>query len=143
MARRMTAAWMAALGAMLMIMAAQPHSAAAQRPAAQKPKAQPAAKARAQKPAAAARATTTLTGCLRMDGYHYELTDLKGDQAPKARSWKTGFITKTTKDVEVIGASTNVRLNDHVGRQVTVVGMKDDDTHLKVSSVKRLSASCS
>jgi len=78
-----------------------------------------------------------------MDGYHYEMTDLRGAQAPKARSWKTGFITKTTKTVEVVGASTTVRLNDHVGRQVTVVGMKDDDTHVKVSSIKRLSASCS
>lgn len=138
MARRKNAAWMVAFGALLMIMAAHPHG--QQKATAQKPATR---KAAAQKPAAKPQQTMTLTGCLKMDGDQYELTNLKGSQAPKGRSWKSGFIKKAPKNVQVVPASTSLTLWDHVNRQVSVVGVKDGDTHLRASSIKRVAASCS
>ena len=77
----------------------------------------------------------TLTGCLEADRRKYMLTDLEGAQAPKGRSWKTGFVTKTSKDVEVTPSS-SVKLGNHIGRKVSVVGVRNDDTHLQARSIK-------
>jgi hypothetical protein len=126
MSRRIRAECTAAVCAMFM-MAAQPSIAAADEPAPPKAKAPP---------------SVTLTGCLRADGTKYKLTDLQGSEAPKGRTWKRGFIKKTPKDVEVVGASSNVKLKDHVGRKITIVGMKDGETHVKAQSVKRVAGSC-
>ena len=78
-----------------------------------------------------------------MEGNHFALTGIEGAQAQKGRNWKTGFVTKSTKDFQVVGASANVRLRDQVGSKVTVVGTKDGETHLKATSVKRVAESCS
>jgi hypothetical protein len=137
MARQMNAVWVAAIGAGLLMMTAQAEGAAAQKTST------------TQKPAAEKTAPvpkvpmTTLTGCLKMDGKEYQLTNVEGSQVEKNRSWKTGFITKSSKNVQVIGASSNVKLKDQVGRKVSIVGTKDGETHLKASSVKRVAASCS
>jgi hypothetical protein len=39
------------------------------------------------------------------------LTGLKGTQAPRARSWKSGYIIKTTRDV-VVSPGAGVKLQD-------------------------------
>jgi hypothetical protein len=85
----------------------------------------------------------TLTGCLRADGTKYMLTDIQGKQAPKGRSWKTGFIAKTAKNVEVTGTSTTLRLKEQVGHKITVVGLKDGDSHLKARTVRQVPGICS
>ena len=118
----LTGATVAALGALL-VLAAQP------------------AESRTSTKAAAE--SVTLTGCLHADGGKYVLTDLKGDKAPKGRSWKTGWIKKSTKDVEVVSNSSGPKLKEHVGRQVTVVGVRDGSAHMRASSIKRVAASCS
>jgi len=121
----LTGASVAALGALLML-AAQP--------------------AESMTPAKASKTSSesnTLTGCLHADGGKYKLTDLKGAEAPKGRSWKTAFITKSTKDVEVVSNSSGPKLKEHVGRQVTVVGVRDGSAHMRASSIKRVAASCS
>jgi len=124
MIRRMTGAWAVIVCAFVLMAAARPTSAPAD------PK-KPASK------------TVTLTGCLQSDGDKYVLKDLTGDNAPKGRSWKTLGLKKSTKDVEVAGATSSVRLKDQVGHKVSVTGTPADDTHLKAKSVKRVSASCS
>jgi hypothetical protein len=98
----MNGAWVAALGASMLIMAATAHGAGQK--AAQKPvPAKSAAKAPAKPvaPPASRTPTTTLTGCLRMDGQQFQLTNLKGSDVQAGRSWKTGFIKKSSKKVEV------------------------------------------
>jgi hypothetical protein len=117
---------------------ATPHAAAAQTA---KSTAKPTA------PAATPSAKTTvpsssLTGCLQTDGDHYKLTNLPEGQAPKSRNWKTGYVTKSTKDVEVTGAS-NLKLKDHIGHKVTITGTRDGDTHVKATGVKMVAKSCS
>ena len=121
---RLLMAWSAAAGAMLLV--------AAQGTAAPAPKA--AAKA---KPAAA-----TLTGCLETDGDHFRLTDLPDAQAPKGRSWKTAYVTKSKKDVEILG-TTNLKLKDHVGHRITIVGTRETDTRVKAQSLKMVASRCS
>jgi hypothetical protein len=113
--------------------------------------AQPALSAQSKAAQSDTKATTTakppqdvtLTGCLRADGAKYMLTDIQGKQAPKGRSWKTGFIAKTGKDVEVTGASTTLRLKEQVGHKITVVGLKDGDSHLKARTVRQVPGVCS
>ena len=130
MTRKTNVRWLLALGTSILMMSAQAYGAGQ--------------KSAAQKPAAAPKTPpTTLTGCLRVEGNQFQLTDLKGSEAQSGRSWKTGFIKKTAKNVEVVGASTNVKLIDHVGREVSVAGTRDDDTHLRASSITRVATSCS
>ena len=165
MTRRMTAAGTAAVCAMLLATlqvgaSAQsktptptakpaPAKAAPAKPAPTATKAAPAKAAPLQ--AAAAKVSVapveltnsiTLTGCLEADGRKFMLTDLEGDEAPKSRSWKTGFVTKKPKDVEVT-PSASLKLGDHIGHKVSVVGVRNGETHLQARSIKQLAASCS
>ena len=112
----------AALGAMLML-AAQP--------------------AESRTATKAAAESVTLTGCLHSDGGKYVLTDLKGDKAPKGRSWKTGWIKKSNKDVEVVSEKSGPKLKDHVGHQVTLTGIRNGETQMQARSIKHVSGSCS
>lgn len=154
MTRSITAAATAALCAILLLTvqintSAQSKTAAKAPAKAAPPKATPAKAAPAK--AAAAKVvvapvepgnSVTLTGCLEAGGRKYMLTDLEGAKAPKGRSWKTGFVTKKSKDVEIV-ATSGVKLGDHLGHKVTVVGVRDGDTHLRARSIKQLAASCS
>ena len=133
MTRSMTAAATAALCAILLVTAHISTSAQGKTPA----------KVASAKAAPVVPASSiTLTGCLEADGRKYMLTDLEGAQAPNGRSWKTGFVTKTAKDVEATPSS-SVKLGDHIGRKVSVVGVRHDDTHLQARSITQLAASCS
>jgi len=85
----------------------------------------------------------TLTGCLQAHGTKYVLTDLQGYVGPTGRSWKTGFIKKTPKDIEVVSESSTLKLKDHVGHQITVTGVQDHPVRVKASSIKQLAPSCS
>jgi len=148
MTRNMTVGT-AALCALLLVAAQVSTSAQTKTPAKAPAKAAPAKAAPAKTaPAKAAPATAapdpnsvTMTGCLETDGSKYRLADVQGNQTAKERSWKTGFITKKPKPIEVVGAS-SLNLKDHVGRKISVVGVKDGDTHLKARSIKQL-GSCS
>jgi hypothetical protein len=82
--------------------------------------------------------TVTMIGCLESDGSKYRLADVQGNQAPKGRSWKTGFVTKKTKNIDLVGAPASLKLQDHLGHKVSVSGLKDDDTHLKARPIKQL-----
>jgi hypothetical protein len=146
MIRRINGAWVAAFGASMLMMAATAHGAgqkAAQKPAPTKKAVTAKAPAKPAAPLAPKTPTTTLTGCLRMDGQQFKLTNLKGSEVQAGRNWKTGFIKKSSKKVEVVGASTSVKLKDHVGREVSVVGTRADDTHLRASSIRRVATACS
>ena len=85
----------------------------------------------------------TLTGCLQAHGSKYVLTDLQGYVGPTGRTWKTGFIKKTPKDIEVVSESSTLKLKDHVGHQITVTGVQDHPVRMKARSITQLSPSCS
>lgn len=86
-------------------------------------------------------AVVTLTGCLEQDDDVFRLKDTEGLNAPKSRSWKSGFLKKQSSKVEVVDASNRLRLKNHVGRRVSVTGLLYEREML-ANSVKRVAASC-
>lgn len=68
----------------------------------------------------------TVTGCLELDNQEYRLTDTEGSNAPKSRSWKSGFIKKHAADLEVVDAAKSLRLATHLGQRVTITGVVAD-----------------
>ena len=86
-------------------------------------------------------AAVTITGCLERDAETYRLKDTTGDGAPKARSWKSGFLKKNTATVEVVDAPKSAKLPSHVGERVSVTGVLNG-REMQVRSLQRLSPSC-
>ncbi len=79
----------------------------------------------AQRPAAAKESeeiVTTMSGCLERDGDAFQLTDTSGDHAPKARSWKSGFVKKGSASVDVLDGANRLNLASHVGHRISVSG---------------------
>ena len=96
------------------------------------------------KKAAAGKRSDTLTyvGCLQSEGHGQQLvlTKVAGKDAPRARSWKTAFMTKRPVDVEVIGVR-GVKLREYVGHTVRVTGRRAGH-QLHAESVTAVTNSC-
>ena len=89
-----------------------------------------------------ARAQVTITGCLEASAKdRFRLTDTEGANAPKARSWRSGFLKRRSAPVDLVGASDVGALQTQVGRRVAVTGVQTN-RELKVSSVRLVSPSC-
>jgi hypothetical protein len=84
---------------------------------------------------------TTLTGCLSREDTAYKLKDTSGDAAPKARSWRSGFLKKGSAPIELYDSSNRVKLPAHVGQRISVTG-ELIDREMYVRSLQRVSASC-
>jgi hypothetical protein len=89
----------------------------------------------------AAVSSVTVSGCLERDDEAFRLTDTSGAQAPKERSWRTGFVTKRNKDLEVVESSKKLKLRDHVGHRVSMTGTVQE-SELRASTIRHLAASC-
>jgi hypothetical protein len=85
----------------------------------------------------------TITGCLETGANEnqFRLTDTEGANAPKARSWRTGFLKKRSAPMDLIGAPDLGALQKQVGRRVAVTGVQTN-RELKVGSVRVVSPSC-
>lgn len=85
----------------------------------------------------------TITGCLEIstDGTDYRLADTHGADAPKSRSWRTGFLRKRTAPVALIGAPDPLALKNSVGKRVTATGVLTS-RELQVRSLRVVAASC-
>jgi hypothetical protein len=86
-------------------------------------------------------APVTITGCLELDEETFRLKDTTGVNAPKARSWKSGFLKKGSRSIEVVDASNRLKLPNHVGQRVSVTGVLVD-REMQVRSLQRVAASC-
>jgi hypothetical protein len=86
-------------------------------------------------------AGVTITGCLERTDETFRLKDTTGAGAPKARSWKSGFLKKGSASIDVVDASKRLNLRNHVGQRVSLTGtLVDREMHVR--SVQRVSASC-
>ncbi len=85
----------------------------------------------------------TITGCLEAfgNGDRFRLTDTEGANAPKARSWRTGFLKKRSAAVDLVGGPDVAALHRQIGQRLAVSGVQTD-RELRVSSVRVVSASC-
>jgi hypothetical protein len=81
----------------------------------------------------------TITGCLERDDAAFRLRDTSGEDAPKSRSWKSGFLKKRSAPVEIVDASNRFNLSNHVGERVTVTGMLLD-REVQLRTMQRLSS---
>jgi hypothetical protein len=85
--------------------------------------------------------SATIAGCLDRDGDSFVMKNVEGADAPKARSWKSGFLKKGTARIEVMDASNRLKLADHVGERVSISGMLAD-RELQGRSLRRVASSC-
>ncbi|HET6958966.1 MAG TPA: hypothetical protein VFI56_20365 [Vicinamibacterales bacterium] len=88
-------------------------------------------------------APVTITGCLEVSVSQdeYRLTDTEGIDAPKSRSWKTGFLKRRAAPVSLIEPSDRTTLRKAVGRRVAATGTLNSHD-LKVSAVRVVGPSC-
>jgi hypothetical protein len=85
--------------------------------------------------------TVTMTGCIEKRGDSFRLTDTEGDEAPRARSWKFGFIRRGTVPLDLVDGAQTAPFR-HVGERVLVTGTLDD-RELTLRSLRRVTDSCS
>jgi hypothetical protein len=86
-------------------------------------------------------ASVTITGCVGGDGDTFWLKDASGVDAPKSRSWRSGFLTKRPSRIELIDASNSLRLSSQVGRRVAATGILMN-RELRARSLRSVAASC-
>lgn len=87
--------------------------------------------------AAEALELVTITGCLQHDDGEFLLKDTVGANAPKARSWKSGFLKKRAASVEIVDSANRLRLPTHVGQKVSITGVMLD-REMRARSVQRV-----
>jgi hypothetical protein len=83
----------------------------------------------------------TLTGCLVRSDKDFRLNDTTGVNAPKSRSWKSGFLAKRSASISIVPASSGLPLSSHVGERVTVSGTLIE-RQMQVRTLRRVSSSC-
>jgi len=86
-------------------------------------------------------APVTITGCLERDDNAFRLKETSGDNAPKSRSWKSGFLKKGPAPVAITDASNRLKLQSHVGERVSVTGTLVD-REMQGRTLQRLASSC-
>jgi hypothetical protein len=99
--------------------------------------AEPAANASAAK-----KSPVTIAGCLVRADEAFRLKDTSGADAPRSRSWKSGFLKKGSASVDLVESGSGMKLRENVGKRVSVTGMLSD-RQMRVQSVRPVAPSCS
>jgi hypothetical protein len=88
-------------------------------------------------------APVTITGCLevRVDDDEFRLSETEGADAPKSRSWRTGFLKKRSAPVALVELLDPQALHQQVGKRVAATGLLTS-RELKVSSLRVVAPSC-
>jgi len=93
--------------------------------------------------AAAAPGTVTITGCLEVsvNEDRFRLTDTDGLEAPKSRSWRTGFLKKQSTAVALVEPPDPHSLRTQIGQRVAATGVLTSHD-LRVTSLRATGARC-
>ena len=86
-------------------------------------------------------APVTITGCLERDEHTFRLNETSGVDAPKSRSWRSGFLKKSTSSIQLVDATNSLKLADHVGQRVAATGVLVK-RELRARSLQSVAASC-
>jgi hypothetical protein len=94
-------------------------------------------------PDALGQAPVTITGCLEttVDGAEFRLTDTEGIDAPRTRSWRSGFLKKRAAPVQLVELSDLLGLQKYVGHRVVATGLLTS-RELRVRSLRSAGSSC-
>jgi hypothetical protein len=87
-------------------------------------------------------APVTIVGCLEFDGDTFRLQDTSGVDAPKSRSWKSGFLKKRSASITINDAFNGLTLSNYVGQRVEATGLLSS-REMQVRSLQRVAAACS
>ena len=85
--------------------------------------------------------TVTISGCLEARDDSFWLKDTSGANAPKSRSWKSGFLKKHAESVHVVDATSGLRLSNYVAQRVTATGTLVNRT-MQARSLELVAGSC-
>ena len=103
------------------------------------PAVRPTALAEAQPEVAAASVdTVTISGCLDYDGKSAWLKDTSGTEAPRSRSWRSGFLKKRSPRIALVDGPS---ASTYDGRRVSVTGVLVD-REMRVNSISPLEGNC-
>jgi len=83
----------------------------------------------------------SITGCLKRADEGFVLKNTEGVDAPKSRSWKSGFFKRSSATVSLNDTGNLAHLADHVNQKVTVTGPLTD-REMRVTSLRRTAATC-
>lgn len=83
----------------------------------------------------------TISGCLEQDDEQFRLKDTTGEDAPKGRSWRSGFLRKSASTIDVVDQAGRHHLQTYVGQRVNVTGTLVDK-EMQVRSVRIVAISC-
>ncbi len=88
-------------------------------------------------------APVTVTGCLEVstDGDTFRLSDVEGADAPKSRSWRTGFFKKRPSPVMLVDPPDRQVLASNVGHRVAATGQLTN-RDLTLHSLHVVGSSC-
>jgi hypothetical protein len=78
---------------------------------------------------------------MSVDRDEFRLTDTEGADAPRSRSWRTGFLKKRSAPVALIAPAEGLGLQTNVGRRVAATGVLTS-RDLKVSALRVVGAGC-
>jgi hypothetical protein len=92
-------------------------------------------------PAAVGSGVVTINGCLETSKDRFRLTDTDGVDAPRSRSWRTGFLKKHSNSVALVDPPDPHGLQAQVGQRVAAIGVMTD-RELRVTSVRPIGARC-
>jgi hypothetical protein len=94
-------------------------------------------------PDAVGQAPVSITGCLEttVDGAEFRLTDTEGVDAPKTRSWRSGFLKKRAAPVQLLEVSDPRGAQKYVGHRVVATGLLTS-TEMRVRSLESAGSSC-
>ena len=101
----------------------------------------PAAASPSAAPKSAKGSITTIEGCLERDGDTFRLKDTSGADAPKSRSWKSGFLKKGGAAVDVLDPAESFGLANRLGTRVSVTGTLTD-RQIQARAIHRIASSC-
>jgi hypothetical protein len=86
--------------------------------------------------------TVTVTGCLEANGNNgFRLTDTEGTDAPRSRSWRSGFLRKRSTSVALVAAPDPYTLKTQVGHRIAASGQLTS-RELRVTSVQVIGERC-
>ena len=85
--------------------------------------------------------TVAVEGCLESAGPTFRLKNTTGLDAPRARTWRTGFLMKRSSNIGLVDATGRLRLQDHVGKRVAATGTVVD-REMQATTLREVAASC-